>query len=194
MTRTQFDRHFLYYRASLCRLARYLCRSDEEADDLVQQTCLNAIEAFQDLKKEGSIRLWLRSILYNCFYAMKRNREEVQLSRKGFRLLVMDYDPPDYRYTPSFTVCSRERTRQVRAMLACIPSRFRRPFLLREYHDLSYRDIAGREGIPIGTVRSRINRARRHARSILNQEKMCFEDDRDPSRTVGIQYTGAPYR
>jgi RNA polymerase sigma-70 factor, ECF subfamily len=150
-------------------LARWLTRNDSDAQDVVQDAYLRAFKYF-DSFKGGNPLPWLLAIVRNtCFAWMRRNRpsEEVVSSEpieddtagnaepligSGSRQLATDPE--------TLLIESRARV-QINDIVAKLPSEFREVVVLREIEDLSYREIADVVGIPIGTVMSRLSRARK---------------------------------
>jgi len=150
-------------------LARWLTRNDSDAQDVVQDACVRAFKYFDSFEGENA-SAWLLAIVRNtCFTWMRRNRpkEEVvdsdvvaddaadnaePLLGGGSRELATD---PETRL-----IEGRDRTR-VNELVARLPAEFREVIVLREIEDLSYREIADIVGIPIGTVMSRLSRARK---------------------------------
>ena len=139
-------------------LARYLTRSASDADDAVQECYLRAFRHF-DTFRGGPIRPWLMAILRNVCHA----------AHAGSVRLVFTADanepaaPPLWREpgdTPEQAVSRRQESETLRRLIGELPEEFREVIVLREINDLSYRDIATVIEAPIGTVRSRLARAR----------------------------------
>jgi len=150
-------------------LARWLTRNDSDAQDVVQDAYLRAFKYFDSFEGENPTA-WLLAIVRNaCFAWMRRNRpaEEVVGSEPldednvgnaepllggGSRQLATDPE--------TLLIEGRDRT-QVNQLVAKLPAEFREVIVLREIEDMSYREIADIVGIPIGTVMSRLSRARK---------------------------------
>ena len=150
-------------------LARWLTRNDSDAQDVVQDAYLRAFKYFDSFEGENP-SAWLLAIVRNtCFTWMRRNRptEEVVGSEPvdednagnvepllggGSRQLATDPE--------TLLIEGRDRT-QVNNLVAKLPAEFREVIVLREIEDMSYREIADIVGIPIGTVMSRLSRARK---------------------------------
>jgi RNA polymerase sigma factor (sigma-70 family) len=150
-------------------LARWLTRNDSDAQDVVQDAYLRAFKYFDSFEGENP-SAWLLAIVRNTGFAwMRRNRpsEEVVGSEPvdeddagnaepmlggGSRQLATDPE----------TLLIEERGRtQINDLVAKLPAEFREVIVLREIEDMSYREIADIAGIPIGTVMSRLSRARK---------------------------------
>ena len=151
-------------------LARWLTRSDSDAQDVVQDACLRAYKYFDGFEGENPAA-WLLAIVRNsCFTWLRRNRPAQEVAGSdaideqdaagsaepvlsgGSRALASDPE--------SQLIASRDQ-RRVNALVAELPVEFREVIVLREIEELSYREIAAVVGIPIGTVMSRLSRARK---------------------------------
>ena len=170
MARTsRFEQTIMPHLDAAYNLARWLTRNDSDAQDVVQDACLRAFRYFDSFQGENP-SAWLLAIVRNtCFAWMRRNRpsEEVAgsdaidaetagnaepLLGGGSRQLATDPE--------TLLIESRARV-QVNDIVAKLPAEFREVIVLREIEDLSYREIADVVGIPIGTVMSRLSRARK---------------------------------
>ena len=139
-------------------LARYLLRGASDADDAVQECYLRAFRHF-DTFRGGPIKPWLMAILRNvCHAAYAGNARLVFTAEPG--------DPqalPIWREdgdTPEQAMLRRHDSDTMRRLIGELPAEFREVIVLREINDLSYRDIATVIEAPIGTVMSRLARAR----------------------------------
>ena len=146
-------------------LARWLMRNQTEAEDVVQDAYLRAIRPFADFRG-GDGRAWLLTII--------RNRCYDRLRQKGASGQNTDFDEAVHsggRQTPNpeTALLLAERTELLRESLAELPAEYREVLVLRELEQLSYREIANIAGIPLGTVMSRLSRARQQLqRTVLN--------------------------
>ncbi len=137
-------------------LARWLCGSPSDADDIVQDAMLRAFRAFDGFRGDN-VRGWLLVIVRNCWRrksADSRRRRQTALPTDYEETLV--YDGPD----PEALTLGADRWRRLTKLVQELPADFREAFLLREIEDMSYRQIAEVTGAPIGTVMSRLARAR----------------------------------
>ena len=142
---------------ALRRLARALSRDAETADDLVQDTLVRALRA-EHLFHGGDLRTWLFTILLN----LDRNRRR-GLSRRPILAVIEDVDPPA---EPSSDGTGRDITRG----LSLLPPEQREVLLLVALEGMSYREAADVQGVPIGTVMSRLSRARTTLRTHVDGE------------------------
>lgn len=142
---------------ALRRFARALSRDAETADDLVQDTLVRALRA-EHLFHGGDLRTWLFTILLN----LDRNRRR-GLSRRPVLAVIEDVDPPA---EPG----SDGTARDIERGLALLPSEQREVLLLVTLEGMSYREAADVQGVPIGTVMSRLSRARDTLRTHVSGE------------------------
>ena len=149
-------------------LARWLTRSPADADDIVQEAMLRAFRAFDGFRG-GDVRPWLLTIVRNCWRTSAGNtkrRGHVPLPDEAGEAIVADGPSPEAQ------AISRDTGRKLDAVIATLPDEFREVLVLRELEDLSYREIALITEAPIGTVMSRLARAR-----ALLREKWLAESE-----------------
>jgi RNA polymerase sigma-70 factor, ECF subfamily len=162
--------------------AMVLSRNSAEAEDLVQETCLRALRAIDGLRAEDSVKSWLFTILRNIWLNQLRQR------RTTPDLIELDadenetYEPADATQDPHTDYVSKAEREQVRVAIQQLPVEFREIILLREYEDLSYQQIAGLLGCPIGTVMSRLARARSRLRDLLS-DRLAARPQEEAGRT-----------
>jgi RNA polymerase sigma-70 factor (ECF subfamily) len=149
-------------------LARYLLRNAADAEDAVQDCYLRALRHF-DTFRGGPVRPWLFAILRNVCksaYAQRRFAPEDE---------AQDAPPlwSEVVDTPETLVLRQHDAVSIQAMVNALPDVFREVIVLREINDLSYDDIAGIIGVPIGTVMSRLARGR----SMLRTAWLAAEEE-----------------
>ena len=150
-------------------LARWLLRNEHSAQDAVQEAYLRAFRFFDGFRG-GDARPWLMSIVRNtCFTWLRdhgRGPELVEFDEEGGRDA---YEPTIGRMddNPESLLLRKLESRQVNAAIEQLPPVFREALILRELEELSYEEIAEISGVPIGTVMSRLSRARRMLRAAL---------------------------
>jgi len=148
--------------------ALVLTRNHAEAEDLVQEAYVRAIPTMGRLRAESNIKGWLFTILRNTWFNQLRKQ------RNGPLMVEIDFGDGtvDSIAEPSMDshalYVSRIEIDQVRAAIRELPLGFREIILLREYEDLSYREIADVLNCPVGTVMSRLGRARAKLRTLLD--------------------------
>jgi len=143
---------------ALRRFARALARDAETADDLVQDTLVRALRG-EHLFHGGDLRTWTFTILLN----LDRNRRR-GLARRPFLAVIEDVDPAG---PPGTDGTGRDIARG----LVLLPQEQREVLLLVTLEGLSYREAAEVQGVPIGTVMSRLSRARTALRMHLEGER-----------------------
>jgi RNA polymerase sigma-70 factor (ECF subfamily) len=137
-------------------LARWLTHSGSDADDVVQEAYLRAF-TFHESFRGGDARAWLLSIVRNtCYTWLRKNRAHDQMEELDESRLVADDAA-----TPETLQLRRADTESIKAALEQLPPEFREVLVLREMEEMSYKEIAEVSGLAIGTVMSRLSRARR---------------------------------
>jgi RNA polymerase sigma-70 factor (ECF subfamily) len=159
-----FERVMLPHLDAAYKLARWLVRNPAVAEDVVQEAFLRALKYFASFRG-GSGRVWLLQIVRNVSYShlkAQRSRMEVPLSRQTGAAggQGRDMDVPDPGVGPEVTLMHRRELGQISKALSALPVKLRECVVLCELEELSYKDIARITGAPIGTVMSRLSRAR----------------------------------
>ena len=160
-----FERLVEMYLRPLYRVALRLTGQKEEAEDLVQETLLKAFRHRDQLRDPDKVRAWLFSILRSCHLdgLRKKGREP-----EVYGLTEADAvtDPPEDWELASDPL-ERITEEEVQRVLLTLPEEYRLAVLLCDVEEMSYEEIARVMGSPVGTVRSRIARARRLLRQAL---------------------------
>ena len=170
-----FEQLMLPHLDAAYNLARWLTRDDHDARDVVQEAMLRAYRFLDGLR--GEPRPWLLAIVRNsCFTWLQTNRpaDTVGFNDGLAELLPADDDGPEVQ------AARNSDRRMLNEAIAALPARFREVLILRELEDLSYKDIARIADVPIGTVMSRLARARR----------LLAESLRATSNPYGTQVSG----
>ena len=159
----RFERVVLPHLDDAYTLARYLVRDEHDAQDVVQEAALRAFRYFGGYSG-GDARSWLLAIVRNCSLTWLQRR------RSDRRMVAFSdgegLDVPGGVDADAMAVDSSERRRVDRA-IAMLPVEFREVLVLREIEDLSYREISDVVGVPVGTVMSRLSRARKRLAAVL---------------------------
>jgi RNA polymerase sigma-70 factor (ECF subfamily) len=139
-------------------LARWLTRDDADASDVVQESFLRAFYYF-DTYRGGDPKSWvLKIVRHTCYKWLASNR------RAGVTSLEADMESGGEVATvavhPGALLESRSDLRRLNRLIEALPAAWREAIVLRELHELGYREIAEVTGVPIGTVMSRLHRAR----------------------------------
>jgi RNA polymerase sigma-70 factor (ECF subfamily) len=155
--RRRFEELFLPYLDTAYNLARWIIQHDQDAQDVVQDAYTRAFKGFHRFRG-GNSRAWFLTIVRNTAYnCLKRYAAEEKLTpyddEKHADIIWMN-EPED-------ELVSEGRRQYLKRALEQIPLEFREVIILYELEGLSYKELAAALGIPIGTVMSRLSRARR---------------------------------
>jgi RNA polymerase sigma-70 factor (ECF subfamily) len=145
-------------------LARWLMRNEADAEDLVQEAYLRAFTHFAGFRG-GDGRAWLLAIVRNSCYDRLKQKCVWQQNTAFDEAVHSDRQTLD----PETSLLRAEKAELVRESLAELPAEYREVLVLRELEQLSYREIASIAGIPLGTVMSRLSRARQRLQQSLCQ-------------------------
>ena len=162
--RTRFEAQVLPHLDAAYRLARWLCRSPGDADDVVQEAFVRAYRGFEGFRGSDA-RAWLLAIVRNCHlsaFAEQRRRACEPLTEEHEGQPGTAAPLPD----PESVSIERDQQRLLARLIAALPEEQREALLLREMEDMSYREIAAVVEVPIGTVMSRLARARAALRAL----------------------------
>jgi RNA polymerase sigma-70 factor (ECF subfamily) len=154
---TRFQGQVLPHLDAAHNLARWLTRKPADAEDVVQEAMLRAFNAF-DAFRGGDPRSWLLRIVRNTCYTWLRKNHLMEQVTAAFddKLHDVASDAAD----PSAMLLRTEDAQKVREAIELLPVEFREAVVLREMEGLSYKEIAAVADVPIGTVMSRLARAR----------------------------------
>jgi RNA polymerase sigma-70 factor (ECF subfamily) len=148
--------------------ARWLTKNDADAEDVVQDAYVRALRFFSSLRGEDA-RAWLLTIVRNTWYARFPRRV-------GSGVTTVASEAADNRADvslgPEAQLIQQQTVEQVRRALEALPTDFREVLVLRELEGFSYREIAAIVGIPLGTVMSRLARARERLPGVLASSEM----------------------
>jgi RNA polymerase sigma factor (sigma-70 family) len=158
-----FERTVLAHLDAAYNLARWLTRDDRDADDVVQEAYLRAYQFFDGFHGDNS-RAWLLTIVrHTCYTWLRKNRAPESMAFDEELDCVESADNTE-------DLLQQSADRQVlRQALEELPVEFREVIVLRELEDLSYKEIAGIVGVPLGTVMSRLARARHRLQASLTR-------------------------
>jgi len=146
-------------------LAYWLARDQHNAEDVVQEAYLRAYKFMESFDGDNG-RAWLLAIVRNTFYTWLENHrtdksniefDEDALASYGYDMQVVEHDQ---NYSVDQRLQQEDSRLWVNRALALLPAEFREVVVLRELEELSYKEIATVIGVPIGTVMSRLSRAR----------------------------------
>ena len=162
-------------RPRLQSIAYSILGSVGDAEDAVQECYLRALRHFGswrgDLAKGDTIKPWLFAILRNvCYSELNRRRRQetpTDLADDKYSAEPLVWQEP--QSLPEADIADRQESAAVRHLVTTLPEVYREAIVLREYDDMSYREISEVTGVPIGTVMSRLSRARRRVATALGQ-------------------------
>ncbi len=151
-------------------LARWLTRNDHQAEDLVQNAFLRAFRFFDGFRGDDA-RAWLLTIVRNTYFTSLREErhDHVQFDEEFLGAEDGEGDAMAMAggTNPEEAAMTRDTQREVNRALEKLPPAFREVIVLKEMNDLSYKEIAEIAGVPLGTVMSRLARARKLLGDIL---------------------------
>ena len=155
---------------SLYNFARWLVHNQNDAEDLVQETYLKALRGFGSFQPGTNFRAWMYRILRNIFLSSRSTVER----RMTVAMDEEDDSPalPTTFSTPESLLIERSGNDAVQCAIEQLPVIFREVILLCDVEDASYREIAEILSIPMGTVMSRLARARRAVRETVRKQEV----------------------
>jgi RNA polymerase sigma-70 factor (ECF subfamily) len=146
---------------SLVSYSRRLTANGPDAVDLVQMLCTRVLAQSDTMTRPTNVSAWLRTALFRLFVDVRRRaRRETPVGSAAFDHRVTALEPDDP---------GRVTIAEVQAVLAGLPTYYRLPYQLYTFENMSYRNIADRLGVPCKTVATRINRARKRLRKLLQE-------------------------
>jgi RNA polymerase sigma-70 factor, ECF subfamily len=154
--RDRFERLVLVHLDAAFNLARYLVRDPDDAEDVVQEACMRAMRYFASFRGVNG-RAWLLAIVRKtCYTLLERRRDRLAASEFDEELHSPEPGMPE----PEAQLSRALATEAVRRAVDALPLVFRETVVLRELEGLSYKEIADVTDVPVGTVMSRLARAR----------------------------------
>lgn len=166
MSASPFEEAVLPHLNAAYNLARWLTRNDHDAEDVVQDAYLRALRFFDGFRGDDA-RAWLLAIVRNTCYDFLRSHRPHELT-EAFDEEV--HTMADANQSPEAILLSRANQEMVRQALEMLPLAWREVIVLRELEGLSYKQIADTAGIKIGTVMSRLARARVRLQALLRSD------------------------
>jgi RNA polymerase sigma factor (sigma-70 family) len=157
-----FEQAVLPHLDAAYNLARWLTRNDHDAEDVAQEAFLRAMRFFDGFRG-GSVRPWLLTIVRNTYLTW------LQKSKVKEMTPLEDRDVESHAASPEELLIERVDGQSLRRALDALPAEYREVLVLRELEELSYKEIAEITGIPMGTVMSRLARARRRLQESVLQ-------------------------
>lgn len=159
----EFEQAVLPHLPAAYNLARWLTGNDHDAEDVVQESYLRALKFFSGFRG-GNSRPWLLTIVRNtCYTWLRRNRMDDQTEELDEEMHAIDSGSPN----PEAVLLAAARRDLVQRALEDLPAALREIVILREMEGMSYKEIADVTVVPIGTVMSRLARARARLQQLL---------------------------
>ena len=164
ISRQEFEKLALPLLDPLYNFARWMCGDPDEARDLVQETFAKALKGVNSFREGSNFRAWMFRILRNTFLTSRtglERRNTEQESEQGFQDLVVTQE------TPELVLIRRADADLVQQGIAALQPSFQEVLILADLEEMKYQEIAQVLDVPIGTVMSRLARARRQLRQFL---------------------------
>jgi RNA polymerase sigma factor (sigma-70 family) len=174
--KTIFDAVVTPHLADALALARWITKNRADAEDIMQEACLRAFRSIHNCSGKNP-RAWVLAIVRNtAFTWLEKNRradlvaiEDLETRDRARVDRAVDW-PGAGATTPEAELIAKADAAQLRAAIERLPAEFRETIVLRDIHGLDYREIAEVVAAPIGTVMSRLSRARRLVMNALRSE------------------------
>jgi len=178
----RFQREIVPHLDAAYNFARFLSRNPDAAQDIVQDSFLRAYRGF-DGYQGGDARAWIFSIVRNCYHnwlleGRRKARLEVEIHHRDDASDFSIDDVASDDDTPETALLRSSEAGKVRSVLNLLPRSLREVLVLRELEGLSYREIAQTSALPIGTVMSRLARARDHFASVWQSHTRLQEEQK----------------
>jgi RNA polymerase sigma-70 factor (ECF subfamily) len=165
--RIHFENQMLPLMPEAYNLARWIMKNEPDARDVVQDAYLKAFRYFESFHGDSG-RAWLLRIVRNVCYDALRARDSQR------NIVSLDEETaaevPDSKPGPNVLAIQNSTKLRVREALEALPLEFKTVIILREFDGFSYKEISGIMGVPVGTVMSRLSRARQQLAALLQEE------------------------
>jgi RNA polymerase sigma factor (sigma-70 family) len=165
--RIRFENQMLPFMSEAYNLARWMMKNEPDARDAVQDAYLKAFRYFESFHGDSG-RAWLLRIVRNVCYDALRARDSQR------NVISLDEETaaevPDSKPGPNVLAIQNSTKSRVREALEALPLEFKTVIILREFDGFSYKEISGIMGVPVGTVMSRLSRARQQLAALLQEE------------------------
>ena len=175
-----FEQLVAAYRNQVFRLALRMCGNEADADEVAQEAFLSAWKGLPNFRGESRFSTWLYQLTTHAAIDLMR-REKRQAAAEDIDEITTADDGP----SPQQQVERAETQREIRSALMQLPEEYRQVLLLRFMQELSYEEIGRALKLPVGTVKSRLNRAKAQLKDILSRSGNLFG-------TVSVIHTEQP--
>jgi RNA polymerase sigma-70 factor (ECF subfamily) len=167
------------YQARLYNAAIRLVDNPDDAADVVQDAFLNAYQSLHSFKGDAEFFTWLYRIAFNTAISLKRKKRAVVSLDAGGRDGHLDPDDPSEYVRPGAALERTEDEARLHEAMARLSAEHKDVLVLKDIDGMKYEEIAEVLGVPIGTIRSRLHRARLELRDLLGPDDYA-EPDPDP--------------
>lgn len=164
-----FEQLVAAYRNQVFRLALRMCGNEADADEVAQEAFLSAWKGLPNFRGESRFSTWLYQLTTHAAIDLMR-REKRQAAAEDIDEITAADDGP----SPQQQVERTETQREIRSALMQLPEEYRQVLLLRFMQELSYEEIGRALKLPVGTVKSRLNRAKAQLKDILSRSGNLF--------------------
>jgi RNA polymerase sigma-70 factor (ECF subfamily) len=163
---TRFEEVILPHLDAAYNLARWLTRNEHDAEDIVQDAFLRAFKFFESFRG-GNSRSWLLSIVRNTAYTWLGKNRKHEVGTMSEEIENIQDDAP----SPEVVLLQDTGRQEIMEAIEELPVEFREAIILRELEEMSYKEIAEVMDVPLGTVMSRLARARRQLQESLRHRQ-----------------------
>jgi len=171
--RSLFESTVLPHLDAAYNLARWILRNDADAHDVAQESAMRAWRYFETLRGQETLPWLLRIVRNTAFTWLERHKRDDAFETLGDDAAVADDSTPD----PAAAMTAEIDAETLRQAVEALPTEFREVIVLRELEGLSYKQIAEATGASIGTVMSRISRARKRLQIAVTSRAQQEESD-----------------
>jgi RNA polymerase sigma factor (sigma-70 family) len=193
----RFKRVVLPHLADAYALARWLTGNRADAEDVVQDACLRAFRGIGNFSN-GNARAWVLTIVRHTAYTwLGKNRPATLVVTDDFEVIERaEFARSDAEAeTPDTALIAKADAARLQAAIRKLPPPFRETLVLRDLQGLDYKEVAEATEVPLGTVMSRLARARRQLIAIIAKDKACAESSlRTSTRYMSVNQPASPTR
>jgi RNA polymerase sigma-70 factor (ECF subfamily) len=166
-SREAFDELVRRHQAAIVTLVRVLTSGRGDPEDLAQEVFVRAWRSLRGFRRESTFRTWLHRVAINVVRTSQSRRMRILRVIVPFGGREGESGPPDVPSGEEAVDTALARRQVIERALATLPDDLRIAVMLRDVQGLDYKEIAGALGVPVGTVESRIFRARQRLRPLL---------------------------
>jgi RNA polymerase sigma-70 factor (ECF subfamily) len=167
-----FEQLVLPHMGAGYNLARWLLHNDHDAEDVMQEAIVRAFRFFEGFRGDNP-RAWLLTVVRNAAYSFLQQNRARELATEFDEELTVEAEAILGAETPEVLLLRSAQQRVLNEAVEALPVEFREVFVLRELEGMSYKEIADLARIPIGTVMSRLSRARRQLRAAVARREQA---------------------